>query len=148
MEWHVLKTNRHGVAQERILGIDLTRLVNRRRAGAFASTLFSFSPGVRTTERLISDIVRVSVPSGDERAFIVSVWDQQGGGRPGDRTRTSLALSPGPRGAGGASAPERVAVAIPFVAQTADEREQILLKLEALLNLTGEGAKIVRAAQP
>lgn len=133
-EWHVLKTNRRGVAQERILGIDLTRLVNRRRTG---SSLFAFSPRVtttRTTERLISDIVRVSVPSGDERAFIISVWEQQ----QGERGRTTL---------GQHAAAERVAVAIPYVAQTAAEREQILQKLEALLSLTGEGAKIVRAAQ-
>jgi hypothetical protein len=122
VEWIVKKTNRHGIAQDRILGIDLTRIVNRRlpSTGIFSGWV---SSATVTGERLIADIASVSVPSGDPTAFIISVWNRtrEGGRRPGDTT------------------------SVPYAARTPREREEILEKLKALLELTGEAGKIIRA---
>lgn len=121
VEWIVKKTNRHGIAQDRILGIDLTRIVNRRlpSTGIFSGWV---SSATVTGERLIADIASVSVPSGDPTAFIISVWNRtREGRRPGDTT------------------------SVPYAARTPREREEILEKLKALLELTGEAGKIIRA---
>jgi hypothetical protein len=119
-EWRVLKTNNRGWRQERILGVDLTRVVNKKRAGVLSLGL----PPV-TAERPISSILAIAVPAEDPLAFTI----------------TFLATVASPAGEGKAPV-----VAIPFSADTALEREEILAKFEAVLSLTGEQGKISRVA--
>lgn len=120
-EWKVVKTNRRGRRQERLLGIDLHRLTNRKVEKA---RLF-FSDATVHAERMVSDVRRVEIPETHRTAFTVTVADrgQEGGGGGGGRDSE---------------------VTLQYEAQSAAERDEIVAKLAWILRQTGAAHKIVR----
>ena len=120
-EWKVIKTNKRGRRQERLLGIDINRLTNRKVEKA---RMF-FSDATVHAERLISDIRRVEIPESDRLSFAITVrdvhHDAAGGG-----------------GGGGGD------VTLHYEARTSNERDEIVAKLAYILRSSGQLHKIIR----
>lgn len=69
-EWHIVKKNKYGRKQERIIGIDGMRVYNSKR------DKYSRNPtGVQRAQRDISSIKKIETVSGDRKSFRIS-WLQ------------------------------------------------------------------------
>lgn len=113
----MVKVNKFGKRQERLMGIDISRVTNRKIPDKARGLLTSEE--TRTKERLVTNIIRVEVPppTGDEssrRQFIVLFREA------GDDAR------------------------VVYEAQNANEREEILAKLTYILGLNNDAHKVVR----
>ena len=120
----MVKINRRGRRQERLLGVDLQRLTNRK---VEKSRLF-FSDATVHAERLVSDIRRLEVPEAERTAFSIVLRDARPDARAADMA--------------GAAAGQEVTVR--YEARNANERDEIVSKLAYILRASGQLHKIVR----
>jgi hypothetical protein len=116
-EWPVIKTNQRGRRQERILGIDLTRITNKK----VEKPRFLSSDKTSSAERLVADIWLIEVVDSDPKAFAITF--KVGG-------------------ADGSSELARVA----YEAYSPSDRDSIIAKLAYILGMNGDRHKLRRAA--
>lgn len=116
-QWRVVKINNLGRRQSRVLGIDISRVTNTKLPGESRGWLSSGS--TRVAERLMSDLVRVDVPSADR----------------GDEAARSLALT---------FSQGMDQVTLKYLCETPDDRQSIVAKLTFILKMNKESHKIAR----
>jgi hypothetical protein len=115
-QWRVIKVNKMARRQARVLGIDINRITNTKLPGSTVG--FFSSSATRVAERLISDIVRVEVPSADK----------------GDEAAKSFAIT---------FVEGMDQVTLRYICETVQDRQEIIAKLSFILRLTNDGNKIV-----
>lgn len=120
-EWQVVKVNRFGRRQERILGIDINRITNAKVPGQRPGWLNASSAATRVAERFMTDVLRVEVPTGrsEQEARQFSITYLEG-------------MEP---------------ITVHYEAQSKEDRRDIINKLEYILGLNNDAHKIQYRAQ-
>ena len=141
-EWRVIKVNRRGRPQERIIGLDFeggritNRKVEKRRLLAHADTV--------TAERKLDQVVKVEAPIAKPKVFIISYVEgaaAEGGAQGSNRNITPKSSPTKPPSAG---AGKNQIVDIVYEAASAEEREEILSKLNEMLLSSSKKISISR----
>jgi hypothetical protein len=117
-EWPVVKTNQRGRRQQRLLGIDLTRITNKK----VEKPRFLSSDKTSNAERLIADIWLIEVMDSDPKSFAITFKVEGSDGGGAELTR------------------------ILYEAALTTDRDSIIAKLAYILGMNGDRHKLRRAA--
>ncbi len=142
-EWRVVKTNAAGRKQQRMLGVDLSRMFNKLRPGAssgLSGLLSGGSAGVVTGERPISSVRRIEAEADNPLDFFVTVAVGGGGGEGGGEWQQQQAAAE--RGEAATGSGEDKCIRIPFQAECEKDREDILEKFRLVLSTTGDASRV------
>ncbi len=113
-EWKLIKINKRGRRQVRLLGIDLERVTNNK-----VEKRRLMSNNTHTAERLVTSILKVFVRNDEESKAFSITYAETHGAVPGEIT-------------------------LSYEAASAYERAEILAKLEFIMGLNNDAHKIVR----
>jgi hypothetical protein len=146
-EWPVVKVNKRGRRQERLMGIDLARITNRK----VEKTRLLASEKTVNAERLISDIRRVEIPEQSSKTAFAITFKEIGvggsgaaGGGGGGGGAGGAAGAGGADAGGGGGDGGGEDVTLTYEARTPGEREEIVSKLVYIMRMNGDLHKVAR----